>query len=68
MGDVWRLTVGGKVQESESFTPLMNHIQKLVNRRVPFKIGFGQSIEATVEGALEPSQSRAEEEIPPDDF
>ncbi len=48
MADVWRITVGDKVQESESFTPLMNQIQKLVNRRVPFKVGFGKTVEAEV--------------------
>ncbi len=48
MAEVWRITVGDKVEESESFTPLANKIQKLVNRRVPFKVGFGKTVEASV--------------------
>ncbi len=53
MSDVWRVTVGDKVQESESFTPLMNILQKLVNRRQPFKVGFGTVEEVVVAGADE---------------
>ncbi len=48
MSDVWRLTVGDKVQENDSFTPLDAIIKKLINRRQPFKLGFGIKTEATV--------------------
>jgi len=68
MADVWRVTVGDKVQESESFTPLTNIIQKLVNRRVPFKVGFGKSVEATVPGAEEARLTEEGAIVPDDDF
>jgi len=50
MTDVWRVTVDEKVQESSSFTPLANIIQKLIARRKPFKVGFGKLIETKTEG------------------
>jgi len=50
MMDVWRVTVDDEVQESSSFTPLPNIIQKLITRRKPFKVGFGKLIETKTEG------------------
>ncbi len=48
MPDVWRVTVGKDVQESESFTPLESILKKLVVQRKPFKVGFGHAIETVV--------------------
>ncbi len=48
MADVWRVTVGKDVQESESFTPLESILKKLVAQRKPFKVGFGQLSEMIV--------------------
>ncbi len=50
MADVWRVTVDDEVQESTSFTPLEAIIKKLINRRKPFKVGFGKLIETKTEG------------------
>ncbi len=50
MTDVWRVTVGDKVQESESFTPLESILKKLVAKKQPFKVGFGQSSTVEVAG------------------
>jgi len=68
MADVWRVTVGDKVQESESFTPLTNIIQKLVNRRVPFKVGFGKVVETDVQPGTEVPLGAPPEVLEDDDF
>jgi len=53
MADFWRITVDDKVQENASFTPLPAIIQRLINRRQPFKVGFGKVVEQTVPGEEE---------------
>lgn len=42
---IWRLTVGDKVIQGGSFTPLRGIVDKLIAEHRPFKVGFGEESE-----------------------